>query len=75
MLTQLQRMEELFQDLGIKYHRFVSPDNPDYVYIQKHSAHDIEGHIHVLGYGLIPLTQSSQLVYFFEFYKGDLVSW
>ena len=42
---------------------------------RKWGAHDTDGYIYVLGYGLIKLTKPEQLTDFFEFYKGEIVSW
>lgn len=74
-MTHLELLEDTFNKIGIKYHKISASDDPEYVYIQKMGAHDTDGHIYVLGHGLVKLTLSTQLIDFFEFYKGELVSW
>lgn len=74
-MTHLELLEDTYKKIGIKYHKISSPDDPEYVYIRKMGAHDTDGHIYVLGYGLIKLTKPEQLTDFFEFYKGEIVSW
>lgn len=72
-LTDLQKLTNVYDELGIKYHKL---ESGGYTYIQKFAAHDKEGYINVFGYGLVALKDPEQLDSFMEFdKKGKIASW
>jgi hypothetical protein len=72
-MTQLEKLKNVFDELGIKYHE-LSEDG--HTYIQKFTAHDTPGHIYVPGYGQIAIKKAGQLTNSFEFdKKGKIASW
>ena len=72
MMTNLELVQETLKKYGIKFHKLVEGD---YTYIMTFKDNDIDGHIYVNGYGLVPLTKSGQFSNFMEFYKGDVASY
>ncbi len=76
-MNDLELLEYTFNKMGVEYHKLVKKgeDGTEWTYIQKRGAHDEVGKIHVMGYGLIPLTSPDQLSDFFEFENGSIASW
>lgn len=71
-MTNLELVQETFKKYGIKFHKLVEGDS---TYIMPFKDKDVDGHIHVEGYGLAKLVKSGQFSNFMEFYKGDIASY
>jgi hypothetical protein len=71
-MSNLELVLETFKKYGIKFHILVEGN---YTYIMPFKDNDVDGHIYVNGYGLVPLTKSGQFSKFMEFHNGDIASY
>ena len=71
-MSNLELVQETFKKYGIKFHKLVEGN---YTYIMTFKDNDVDGHIYVDGYGLVPLTKSGQFSNFMEFHNGDIASY
>ena len=71
-MKDLDLVKETFIKYKIKFHELVEDKS---TYIMPFKDGDINGHIFINGYGLIPLTKSGQFINYMEFYNGDIASY
>lgn len=71
-MKNLELVEVTLRKYGIKFHKLVEGD---YTYIMPFDDKDIDGHLYVNGFGLVPLKESGQLTNPMEFYNGNIASY